>query len=61
MATSDLKVRIHKIIDNIPDESLDELLSVLEEIESHAVSEKQVEIAKRIIANNKALLQKLAQ
>jgi hypothetical protein len=61
MASSDLKVRIHKIIDNIPDESLKELLPVLEEIEGHAVNERQVEIAKRIIAENKSLLQKLAQ
>ena len=61
MATTDIKVRIHNIIDSIPDEGLKELLAVLEQIENNSVDEKKVDVAKRIIANNKTLLQKLAQ
>lgn len=61
MATTDIKVRIHNIVDNIHDESQKDLLVVLEDIKHNAIDEKQVEMAKRIIADNKILLQKLAQ
>jgi len=61
MTTADIKVRIHNIIDTMPDEELKELLVILEKADSGSINEKQVEIARRIIANNRPLMQKLAQ
>jgi hypothetical protein len=45
MAATDIKVRIHNIVDNIHDESQKNLLVVFEDIEHNAVDEKQVEMA----------------
>ena len=61
MATSEIKEMIHNIIDTISDDTLKELFPLLKDIQNNASDSKRIEIAKKIIADNRQLLQKLAQ
>ncbi len=62
MATSQIKSRIKRALDNVPESVLEEILNYLEEIQEK--SPDQVVMSQRfrkILAEDKELLDKLAQ
>jgi hypothetical protein len=61
MLTTDIKIKVHNMIDNMPDEVLKDLIPILEKIETNNISSIRMEMIKKIIADNHELLQKLAQ
>jgi len=61
MAPTDIKVRIHNIVDRMPENLLPEFLSFIQEIESAFLDNDALEKARKIIIENKELLQKLSQ
>ncbi len=61
MATSEIKTKMHDMIDSISDDMLQELLPILKDIQKNVSDTHRIEIAKRIIAENRPLLQKLSK
>ncbi len=62
MTTRQIKSRINKVLDNIPENVLEEILSYLEEIQG--MSADKIVMSQRlrkILSEDKELLEKLAQ
>lgn len=63
MSKDEIKYEINKVLDLLPDKTLQDLLSFLKNIEARPVNDSFADSAalKRILIEDKVLLQKLAQ
>lgn len=62
MSTKELKTEIHKVIDTVPDDLLNDILDYLKAIQSKSVDTvKLSHELRQIINEDKELLEKLAQ
>lgn len=61
MSKEEIKYEINKVLDHFSDKSLEELLSFLKSIEEKNSSIFRQDSLKKILAEDKELLQKLAQ
>jgi hypothetical protein len=62
MTTIQLKTEIHKILDEVPEDTLPDVLDFLKELQQHPVENiRLVSHFKQILAEDKELLEKLAQ
>ena len=61
MSKDEIKYEINKVLDNLPDKSLEDLLTFLKSIESKDSSLFNHESLQKILLEDKELLQKLAR
>lgn len=61
MSSIEIKNEIHKIIDNVPEKALQEVLNYLKEIESHIQQEDLGDFLKIMHEKHSGLLSKLAK
>jgi hypothetical protein len=62
MTTLEIKTRIHKAVDNVPDSALPQVLQYLESVqESSTEYDKMDQIIDKIIEQEDALLRRLAE
>nr|WP_294949282.1 hypothetical protein [uncultured Mucilaginibacter sp.] len=62
MSTAELKEEMHKAVDNIPETALNEALAFLKGLQAHSPERmKRAENFKRILKEDRELLQKLAE
>lgn len=61
MSSSEIKNEIQKIIDNVPENALPDVLDYLKEIESHIAQQNVSEFLKDLHSKHSVLLSKLAQ
>jgi len=62
MTTKDLRMEINRVMENVPDDFLSEILNYLKEVENKAKQDlSSVQRIKRILKEDKDLLEKLAQ
>jgi hypothetical protein len=61
MTTEDLKKEIHHLIDIIPENVLEEVYGYLHTVQQHPEKLKDTSILKKILAEDKELLEKLAK
>ena len=61
MSTYDIKIRIHDIVDRLPEDLLPQVLFFMEEIESISMHKDRVERTKEFISRNRELLKRLAE
>ena len=62
MTTKDLRMEINRVMENVPDDFLSEILNYLKEVENKTKQDlSSVQRIKRILKEDKDLLEKLAQ
>ena len=62
MTAKDLKIEIQKVLDNVPENLLEDVLSYLQEIQKRSASEfNNSQHLKKILTEDRELLKKLAQ
>lgn len=61
MVEKNLKIEIQKIIDNIPDKVLEEVLVILKDIENKSKTTTDDMLLEKILEEDKNLLHRLAQ
>ncbi len=61
MADKNLKIEIQKVIDNIPETVLEEVLIILKDIESKSKTASDDILLEKILEEDKSLLKRLAQ
>lgn len=61
MADKNLKIEIQKVIDNIPDRVLEDVLVILKDIENKSKTTTDDMLLEKILEEDKNLLHRLAQ
>jgi len=62
MTAKDLKIEIQKVLDNVPDNLLEDVLSYLQEVQKRTASDfNNSQHLKKILTEDEELLKKLAQ
>jgi len=62
MTAKDLKIEIQKVLDKVPDNLLEDVLSYLQEVQKRTASEfNNSQHLKKVLTEDRELLKKLAQ
>jgi len=62
MSTAEIKTEIYQVIDNVPEEVLGDVLNYLKQIQSQSADQAKLATnLRKIISEDKELLEKLAQ
>ena len=61
MSTEEIKAEIYRVLENLPDKTLFELLSYLKDLDSKGNSFLDIETLNRILKEDESLLAKLAK